>query len=68
MNDKTAETKPNVLIVDDRPANLLAIQRILPGLDAERFKADSGNDALRLTIHHEFALILLDVQMPGMDG
>ena len=64
----TVKSKPNVLIVDDKPANLLAMQRILSGLDAELFKADSGNEALKLTIHHEFALILLDVQMPVMDG
>ncbi|MCH7839539.1 MAG: response regulator [Planctomycetes bacterium] len=68
MNDMTAARKPNVLIVDDMPANLYAMERILSGLDAELFKADSGNEALKLTIHHEFALILLDVQMPVMDG
>lgn len=59
---------PKILIVDDRPANLYAMEHILSGLDAELFKADSGNEALKLTLHHEFALNLLDVQMPGMDG
>ena len=68
VNEMTATSKPNILIVDDRPANLLAMERVLSGLDANLFKADSGNEALRLTIHHEFAVILLDVQMPGMDG
>ena len=68
MNDMTTARKPNVLIVDDMPANLYAMERILSGLDAELFKADSGNEALKLTIHHEFAIILLDVQMPAMDG
>lgn len=64
MNPKT----PKILIVDDRPANLYAMEHILSGVDAELFKADSGNEALKLTLHHQFALILLDVQMPGMDG
>ena len=63
-----ATSKPNVLIVDDRTANLLAMEHALSGVDAVLFKADSGNEALKLTIHHEFALILLDVQMPEMDG
>ena len=58
----------NILIVDDKPANLLALRKILakPGLDI--IEASSGNDALALVLEHDFALILLDVQMPDMDG
>ncbi len=57
-----------ILIVDDKPANLLALRKILerPGLDI--VEATSGNDALALLLEHNFALMLLDVQMPDMDG
>jgi two-component system cell cycle response regulator len=58
----------NILIVDDRPENILALERLLerPGLNIK--KATSGNDALALVLDHDFALVLLDVQMPEMDG
>ncbi len=58
----------NILIVDDKPANLLALRKILakPGLTVT--EATSGNDALALLLEHDYALILLDVQMPDMDG
>ncbi len=60
--------KMNILVVDDKPANLLALRKILakPGLNI--IEATSGNDALALLLEHDFALILLDVQMPDMDG
>ena len=64
MNPETAA----ILIVDDRPENLFAMEHVLSGLDVERFKAASGNEALTLMIHHDFAVVLLDVQMPDMDG
>ena len=57
-----------VLIVDDTPANLVAMRRVLAKLDCEVVEAGSGNDALAACLEHEFALILLDVQMPDMDG
>ncbi len=60
--------KVNLLLVDDRPENLLALENVLDGLDCHLFKATSGHEALRLTLKHDFALVLLDVQMPGMDG
>ena len=63
-----AMPKPKVLLVDDRQENLHALQRLLRSLDAELFSATSGTDALSLTLRHQFALILLDVQMPGMNG
>ncbi len=58
----------NILIVDDKPANLLALRKILvkPGLNI--IEASSGNNALALLLEYDFALILLDVQMPEMDG
>jgi two-component system, sensor histidine kinase and response regulator len=60
--------RPNILIVDDRRENLLATERILRHLDAGIFKANSGNEALSLLLRHRFAVVLLDVQMPEMDG
>jgi len=62
--------KPKILLVDDRPENLMALERVLAGLgrDLELIKANSGNEALGLTLEHNFALALMDVQMPEMDG
>ncbi|MEA2932837.1 MAG: hypothetical protein QOI56_1622 [Actinomycetota bacterium] len=57
-----------VLIVDDRPDNLLALEATLEPLDVEITQASSGPDALRQVLNEDFAVILLDVQMPGMDG
>jgi two-component system sensor histidine kinase/response regulator len=63
-----AEAKPNILIVDDRRENLLATEKVLRPLRTSIFKASSGNEALSLMLRHSFAVVLLDVQMPGMDG
>lgn len=60
--------RPAVLIVDDRPANLIALEAILEPLKVDLVRANSGEDALRALLMQEFALILLDVQMPGLDG
>ena len=57
-----------ILVVDDRPENLLAIEGVLERPDLTIITATSGNEALGLVLEHHFALILLDVQMPGMDG
>ena len=57
-----------ILIVDDRPENLLALEAILEPLGQRLVRAHSGDEALRLLLSHDFAMILLDVQMPGIDG
>ena len=58
----------NILLVDDQPANLISLEAILDGMGYHLAKAESGEDALRQLLSREFAMILLDVQMPGMDG
>ena len=59
---------PTILIVDDRPANLLALQATLSDISATIVKAESGAEALNCLLEHNIALVLLDVQMPEMDG
>ncbi len=61
-------TKPKILIVDDKPENLKALRKVLKDLDIELVEATSGNDALKASLHHDFVLALLDIQMPEMDG
>jgi PAS domain S-box-containing protein len=58
----------NLLLVDDRQQNLLALEAILEPLGQNLVLASSGEDALRRLLGQDFAVILLDVQMPGMDG
>lgn len=60
--------KQYVLLVDDRPENLLSLEAILEEPGRELLKAHSGEEALKILLKHEISLILLDVQMPGMDG
>jgi diguanylate cyclase (GGDEF)-like protein len=60
--------RPKILAVDDNPANLLVIRRVLAKLDVEVVEAASGNDALKATLDDEFALVLLDVYMPDING
>lgn len=59
---------PKILIVDDRIENLVSLETLLADLPTQTVRATSGNEALALTLEHDFALVLLDVQMPGMDG
>jgi CheY-like chemotaxis protein len=61
-------TKAKILLVDDRPENLLALEAILGSLNQELVRADSGEAALKRLLTDEYAVILLDVQMPGLDG
>lgn len=67
-NAEMAQAAPRVLIVDDRPENLLVLERVLADCGAELVRAESGEAALKATLHQAFALAILDVQMPGMDG
>src|ERR1051325_3125352 len=58
----------DILIVDDQPANLLALESLLSGPDYRLVHAGSGEEALRQILQRDFALVLLDVIMPEMDG
>ena len=64
----TAEAKANILLVDDRPESLLALEVVLADLGQNLVRADSGTQALRCVLMQDFAVILLDVHMPGMNG
>ncbi len=64
----SAVARPAVLAVDDVEANLIAVRALLEDMDCEVVLAKSGNEALRQLLRRQFAVLLLDVQMPGMDG
>ncbi len=64
MSDK----KINILMVDDRPENLVALEAVLMSPQYNLVRASSGEEALMLILAEDFSLILLDVQMPGLDG
>ena len=57
-----------ILLVDDQPDNLLSAEAVLEILGEEIIKAESGREALRQLLEHDFAVIVLDVMMPDMDG
>jgi signal transduction histidine kinase/DNA-binding response OmpR family regulator len=63
-----ARDRANILIVDDRPDKLLVYATLLEELDQNLYTASSGDEALRQVLERDFALILLDVNMPGLDG
>ena len=63
-----AADKSSILIVDDMEANLVALQAVLSSLDQNLVTARSGEEALKAMLREEFAVVLLDVSMPGMDG
>ena len=60
--------RSKILMVDDEPNNLLALEAVLEGLDQVLVRANSGKEALRRVLEDDFAVILMDVQMPEMDG
>lgn len=62
------QSQPKLLIVDDRPENIFALQKLLARLDVEVIAAASGNEALGFTLEHDFSVAIVDVQMPEMDG
>ena len=64
----TSKETVNILMVDDSPDKLLAMESILQSLGTNLVKANSGVEALRALLKQDFAVILLDVNMPGMDG
>src|SRR5438477_12608235 len=63
-----SDGKVSVLLVDDKPEKLLALEAVLEDLQQNIVRAYSGRDALRALLHQEFAVMLLDVNMPGLDG
>src|SRR4029079_6288156 len=60
--------RPSVLLVDDGEAHLVVLEALLDSLDCDLVRASSGNEALRQMLKRSFAVVLLDVQMPEMDG
>jgi two-component system, sensor histidine kinase len=68
--DRASDGQPSddILVVDDNTANLLAMEAALGDLGGRIVRAHSGEEALRMLLEHDFALILLDVQMPSLGG
>ncbi|MBS1956716.1 MAG: response regulator [Cyanobacteria bacterium SZAS-4] len=62
------EQPVNILVVDDQPENLMALEAVLEALGQNVVKAHSGKDALKALLHDDFAIVILDVNMPGMNG
>lgn len=62
------DDKAKILLVDDREENLIALEAILSSLDQDLVRARTGEEALKALLTDEYAVILLDVVMPGMDG
>jgi len=63
-----SDTKAKILLVDDLQENIEILIHLLEGFDVKILTATSGNKAVELSFKHQFALVLMDVQMPGMDG
>src|SRR3954452_1526691 len=65
---ESAPPQAKILLVDDEPKSLFALQELLSTLGQNLMIAQSGEEALRLALKNDFAVILLDVRMPGIDG
>jgi signal transduction histidine kinase/DNA-binding response OmpR family regulator len=68
VSNTAAKNRINILMVDDSPTNLLALEAVLRAPDRNLIRASSGEDALRYLLDNEAAVVLLDVYMPGIDG
>ena len=68
MDSQQKTLQPKILIVDDKEENIYALKSVLDSVDAQLVSANSGQQALKYALEDSLALILLDVQMPGMDG
>ncbi|MCK2219801.1 response regulator [Actinomadura sp. ATCC 31491] len=66
--DRAVNRQVKILLVDDNEESLVALEAILRPLQQRLFKARSGQEAMKLMLRHDFAVVLLDVLMPGMDG
>lgn len=68
QNNMPGIRKPKLLVVDDVEENIFSVTKVLKKLDCEVIPARSGSEALSLTLRHDFAVILMDVQMPILNG
>src|SRR5947208_15869188 len=68
MNSMPDEEKANILLVDDREENLIALESALLDLKQNLVKARSGREALRQLLQDDFAVVIMDVHMPDLDG
>ena len=67
-DEDEATIKASILLVDDNPQNLLVLAEMLAGLNQNVVQARSGSEALHCLLREDFALILIDIKMPDMDG
>ncbi|MEV6170420.1 response regulator [Streptomyces sp. NPDC051954] len=66
--EATTNERANILLVDDMEDNLIALEAVLGSLNEPLVRARSGEEAMKALLRQQFALVLLDVRMPGMDG
>jgi response regulator RpfG family c-di-GMP phosphodiesterase len=66
--EATTEERASILLVDDMEDNLIALEAVLGSLNEPLVRARSGEEAMKALLRQQFALVLLDVRMPGMDG